>query len=439
MDSSSHSLQIIILVTLVLFSAFFSASETALTSLSHVKRRKIFAEKGEKRDGNTKYLEKLYNNPGRMLTTILVGNTMVNIISSIIATFLFVDLLSLENIQNEIVVAMITTLIMTSIILIFGEISPKMIALKNNEKLAIFFSRPIYYVSLILFPLIEIFHHTSQIITKLTRGKSLEKHSLVSEEEIKIFINLGLQEGVLEEGEEKMLTSIIEFGDIVVREIMTPRPAIIAVDVKSTIRRVVNIIRQHWHSRIPVYSEKMDNIVGFVYAKDLLSVTPENLDNTSYLKTIIREAYFVPESKRIDELLKEMQKEKRHSAMVVDEYGGISGLITIEDILEEIVGEINDEYDNKEEVMIEKIRDNVYSINGLINVADLNDELNINIPEADNYDSIAGFVVDKLGKMPSKGDIHEDEKFKFEIVNVFKRRITKIKLEIKEGEQNSDS
>jgi putative hemolysin len=274
----------------------------------------------------------------------------------------------------------------------------------------------------------------------LGRGKNLEKHSLVSEEEIKILINMGLQEGVLEEEEEKMLTSIIEFGDIVVREIMTPRMAIVAVDVSSTVRKVVNVIKEHWHSRLPVFSEKMDNIVGFIYAKDLLAARPEDLDDATYIKNHMRDAFFVPESKRIDELLKEMKKEKKHVSMVVDEYGGICGLVTIEDIIEEIVGEIQDEYDGLEDDMLKKIGENIYIVSGLINVTDLNDDLGTKIPEADNYDSLAGYIVDRLGKLPAKGDLVEDEYLRLTILHVASRRITKVKLEIKpEGADNSDS
>ncbi len=436
MTDASFLPQILLIIGLIGLSAFFSAAETALTSLGHLKRKKLVAEK----KSQAVYIEKLFQSPGRMITTILVGNNTANIAASIIATMLFVEWLKSWGIESEMLVTGITTVFMTATLLIFGEITPKMFAIRNAEKVVPLISRPIYYFSILFFPIIELLNWISNLLIRISRGKNLEKHSLVSEEEIKILINMGLQEGVLEEEEEKMLTSIIEFGDIVVREIMTPRLEIIAVDVESTVRKVVNVIKEHWHSRLPVYADKMDNIVGFIYAKDLLAAGPETRDDSTYIKGHMREAFFVPESKRIDELLKDMKKEKKHVAMVVDEYGGISGLVTIEDIIEEIVGEIQDEYDELEDDMLKKIAENVYIVSGLMNVSDLNNDLGTQIPEADNYDSVAGYIVDRLGKLPSKGAVVEDEHLRLITLHVASRRITKVKLEIKsEGAENRDS
>ncbi len=429
MEAQSYTPQLVIVVCLVVLAAFFSASETAFTSLGHLKRKKVISEKKV----NAVFVEKLFSHPGKMLTTILLGSTMVNILASVVATFIFSQWLPTVGIKSETMIGAITMIVMTTLLLIFGEITPKMIAIRNNEKLASWFSRPVYYVSILFLPLVEILNFVSTILIKITRGKSLEKHSLVSEEEIKLLINMGLQEGLLEEEEEKMLTSIFEFGEIVVREIMTPRTSIVALEEKTPARKVVKIIQHHWHSRIPVYSERMDNMVGFVYAKDMLSMDNEKLDSPTYLKTILRPPFFVPESKRIDELLKEMRKEHKHIAMVVDEYGGISGLVTIEDIIEEIVGEIQDEYDTDEDENIKKISDQVYLISGLMNVSDLNEELSLQIHEADSYDSIGGFMVEHLGKLPAKGGVYEDEYVKMIILNVQKRRITRVRLEIKQG------
>lgn len=436
MTDASFLPQILLIIGLIGLSAFFSSAETALTSLGHLKRKKLVAEKKPQ----SVYIEKLFQSPGRMITTILVGNNTANIAASIIATMVFVELLKSWGIESEMLVTGITTVFMTATLLIFGEITPKMFAIRNAEKVVPLISRPIYYFSILFFPIIELLNWISNLLIRISRGKNLEKHSLVSEEEIKILINMGLQEGVLEEEEEKMLTSIIEFGDIVVREIMTPRLEIIAVDVESTVRKVVNVIKEHWHSRLPVYADKMDNIVGFIYAKDLLAAGPETRDDSTYIKGHMREAFFVPESKRIDELLKDMKKEKKHVAMVVDEYGGISGLVTIEDIIEEIVGEIQDEYDELEDDMLKKIAENIYIVSGLMNVSDLNNDLGTQIPEADNYDSVAGYIVDRLGKLPSKGAVVEDEHLRLITLHVASRRITKVKLEIKsEGAENRDS
>jgi len=433
-EDSSYFIEFLFLVILLVLSAFFSSAETSLTSLTHLKRKKIISENKK----NAKFIEKLYHKPGKMLTTILVGNNIVNILASIVATFLFVQVLSSYGVSNKAVITTVTTVVMTVILLIFGEISPKTLAIKNSEEIGLFLSRPVYYFSILFSPVISVLNNISKVIIRITGGLRLEKDSLVSEEEIKLLITMGLQEGVLEEEEEKMLTSVIEFGDIIVREVMIPRTDIVAADSKSTIRKIIGIINRHGHSRIPIYSERIDNVTGIIYAKDLLQLPENKLDDIPYVMELAREPFFVPESKKIDELLKEMRKDKKqHMAIVVDEYGGVSGIITIEDIIEEIIGEISDEYDGKEAKYIEKKGDNVYLILGMLNVGDLNKELNIAVPEEDDYDSIAGYVVNKLGKIPVMGDIYEDERYKFTIINVVKQRVVKLKLEIKmNGEKN---
>lgn len=434
MEDSSYIIEFIFLFILIVLSAFFSSAETSLTSLTHLKRKKIISENRK----NAKFIEKLYKNPGKMLTTILVGNNIANILASIIATFIFFQYLSGLGINNKAIITTITTVVMTIVLLIFGEISPKTLAIKNSEDIGLFLSRPVYYFSILFSPVISVLNNISKVIIRITGGLRLEKDSLVSEEEIKLLITMGLQEGVLEAEEEKMLTSVIEFGDIIVREVMTPRTDIIAADSKTSIRKIIGIINRYGHSRIPVFSERIDNVTGIIYAKDLLSLSDEKLDNVSYVKELAREPFFVPESKKIDELLKEMRKDKKqHMAIVVDEYGGVSGIVTIEDIIEEIIGEISDEYDGKEEKYIDKKGDNVYIILGVLNVGDLNKELNISVPEDDDYDSVAGYVVNKFGKIPVKGDVYENERYKFTIIDIVKRRVIKLKLEIKtNGEKN---
>lgn len=435
MEYNSTSLQILLLIILIGFSAVFSASETALTSLSPLKRKKLEAEKPHK----AKFITKLLQKPGKMLTTILVGNNTVNILASTISTLLFINLTKKIGIVNETAIAFISTLFMTVIILIFGEITPKNIALKKAEIISIKFSKFIYFLSIILSPAIVFLNLFSKIILKISKGTALEKGSLVSEDEIKLLINLGLEEGVLEVNEEKMLTSVFEFGDIVAREIMTPRPNIIAIEVNTAISQAIKLINKYGHSRIPVYKERIDNIVGFIYAKDILNLPRENWDSKGILPPdMLRPVYYVPEIKKIDELLNELRKKKTHIAIVVDEYGGTSGLVTLEDVIEEIIGDIQDEYDDKEEQMITK-RNNGYVVSGLINVWDLNNELGLNLPEEDEYDSLAGFMVNKLGKMPEKGDIFENDKVKIRVLHVYRRRITKLHLIIKgEDDKNND-
>jgi len=414
-----------------MLSALFSASETAFTSLSPLKRKKIEADN----PNATKFIVKLFHKPGRMLTTILVGNNVANILASTISTFLFIDIMTRIGVKSETFIAVTSAFFMTIVVLIFGEITPKNIALKKAEKLSIKLSQPIYYLSIILLPAIVVLNLLSKYILRVGKGNAIENDSLISEDEIKLLINLGLEEGVLEESEEKMLTSIFEFGEIIAREIMTPRTNIIAIDMETSLSQTIRLITKYGHSRIPVYRERIDNIIGFVYAKDILSVPKEDWETETALKPeMIRPAFYVPETKKIDELLSELRKMKMHIAIVVDEYGGTSGIVTLEDIIEEIIGEIQDEYDEKEEEMIIKKSDG-YIVSGLINVSDLNNELNIKLPEEDDYDSLAGFMVNRLGKMPEKGDIFENCKFKIKVLHVYRRRITKLHLIVKDEEE----
>ncbi len=417
-----------------MLSAVFSASETALTSLSPLKRRKLEAEHPK----SSKYIHKLFQKPGKMITTILVGNNVVNILASTISTFIFIEIMTKMGIENETVIAVASALFMTIFLLIFGEITPKNVALKKAEIFSLKLSKPIYYLSIVLSPAIVVLNLLSKVILKVSKGNLLEKGSLVSENEIKLLINLGLEEGVLEENEEKMLTSIFEFRDIICREIMTPRPNIIAVEMQTNLAQTIKLINKYGHSRIPVYRERIDNIIGFIYAKDIFSVPVDKWEATDSLDSeMIRPAYYVPETKKIDELLNELRKMKTHIAIVVDEYGGTSGLVTLEDVIEEIIGEIHDEYDVKEEAMITK-KNEGYIVSGLINVWDLNNELNLNLPEEEDYDSLAGFMVNRLGKMPEKGDVFENDQVKIKVLHVYRRRITKLHLIIKEGEKNTN-
>lgn len=422
MEVSSY---FIILLVLLVLSALFSAAETSFTAISDIKFNKLAGENPR----NFKYLEKLLKQPGKMLTTILVGNNIVNILSSIISTIIFMKILIGLGSHNIAANTLIITLIMTTLILIFGEITPKTIAIRNPEKISLHSSRFIYVVSILFYPIIRVLNLISKLVIRLTGGTKLDKGTLVTEEEIKILINMGRKEGVLEEDEEKMLNSIIEFGDIIVREIMTPRTDIVAVEEYTSPRKVVDLIRRDGHSRIPVYKEKIDNITGLIYAKDLLSVPEEELEKASFLKDLLREPYFVPETKKIDEVLSEMRAKKKHLAIVVDEYGGTSGLVTIEDILEEIVGDIKDEYDAKEEPII-KLSEAEYIISGTINVSELNEQLAINLPVEEDYDTIAGFIVNRLGQIPKVGDVVEYEDLILKVTDARRRRILQIEMEI---------
>lgn len=403
---------LITLFVLILFSAFFSGSETALTSISKLRLHKLVKEK--KRGANT--LSKLRSEPSRMLTTILIGNNVVNIWASVLAASLAIEYF--KNLSSSSLFIGIVTGIMTLVVLVFGEIVPKTIAIRNVEKIALFVAPIILVFEFIFKPIAFVLRYITKPLVFLF-GRSGDRS--VTEDEIRMIISAGGEAGVIEQEEQEMISSIFEFGDTTVSEVMTPRPDIKAISFDKGLKELLFLIRQVGHSRIPVYEGNFDNIVGVVYTKDLIAKDGNKLSD------YIRPVLVVPETKKIDDLMRQMQSARSHLAVAVDEYGITSGIVTLEDLIEEIVGEIHDEFE-KEAKKVEKMEDGSWLVDAKISLDDFYDELKVQLPEGD-YDTVAGFVVARLGKVPSVGDSINFNGCIMNVEKVYRRRITRIKFE----------
>ncbi|MBN2057268.1 MAG: HlyC/CorC family transporter [Candidatus Saganbacteria bacterium] len=412
-------IELLSLIVMFLLSAFFSAAETALTSLSRLKVHRML-EQGSR---GAKLVEKLKEDPSAFLSTILIGNNLVNIGASALATSVIIRLLYDRGWQNEAVAVGIATGIMTFLILTFGEIIPKTIALRRAERFSLFAAPIVLVLRTILRPIAYFIGFISRPIIVLFGGQAPARGPFITEEEIRLILAAGEKEGVIEEEERQMITSIFEFGETVVREVMTPRPDISCCEANKTLEEVKQVIIDSGHSRIPVYEGTLDNIIGVVYAKDMLQAGPGQ-----GLKEIIRPAIFIPESKKVAELLPEMQAARTHLAMIIDEYGIFTGLVTLEDLIEEIVGEIHDEFE-KDQDMVEKIDDKTFLVNGAMTLKDLNDQLDLRLPEdGQEFDTIGGFVFSQLGKAPAVGNSVRFEDLLISVERILRRRIVRVKI-----------
>lgn len=413
MPYDSMSFKIIILVVLLIFSALFSSAETAVTSLNVIKVRKMNQD-GEK---GGELLERLLKKVNKVLATVLIGNNIANIAATAIATDITVKVFH-GNI-------LLVTVIMTVLILIFGEITPKTFAAQNAVKVALLLGRYIEVFTFILSPVIKILTIVTNIIIKLLGGKIVSGIPFVTEEEIKTLVKVGQEEGLIEHEERDMINSIFEFDDTTVREVMTPRIDVVGIISISSLNKALSTVIDAGYSRIPIYEETIDNIIGVLYAKDLL-VFSNKLDEVD-LKRIMRPAYYVPESKKVNHLLKELQKEKIHMAIVMDEYGGTAGVVTIEDLLEEIVGDILDEYD-ADENLIQEIDDDTIVVSSRVGIDEINEMLNLSYPE-DEFETISGYIFNILGRVPKEGDILNLKDSKITVLKVVNRRIQQAKIE----------
>jgi CBS domain containing-hemolysin-like protein len=405
--------EIILLVILIVLSAFFSASETALTSLSRLRVSRMV---GQKLPG-AKLVEQLKEKPSEFLSTILIGNNLVNIAASALATSMLIRFFEIRGWSNIGMAVGIATGIMTFLILTFGEIIPKTVAIRKAESFSIFVAPVILVLNIIFKPIAYFIGFISRPFIYLFGARAPEKVPFITEEEIHLVLAAGEKEGVIEEEEREMITSIFEFGDTVVREVMTPKPDVVSVDSAKTLAEIKRVILDSGHSRIPIYEGSLDNILGVVYAKDLLKVGEEG-----NVREILRPAIFVPETKKVSELLHEMQAARTHLAVIVDEYGMTSGLVTLEDLIEEI----DDEFE-REEKMIEKLDENTSIVDGRLSLKDLNDRVGFTFPE-EEYDTIGGFVFGQLGKAPAVGDAVRFENLLISVERILRRRITRVKI-----------
>jgi CBS domain containing-hemolysin-like protein len=406
-------LLLLLFIICLALSAFFSSSEVALISITRAKVRTLVNE-GKKGSGP---LSELKEKPNRFLISILIGNNIVNIAAASIATAVTI------SIFGDIGVG-IATFVVVILLLIFGEIGPKIYAARHTEKLALRFSKPVLILTKIFSPVIwAIEKVTGRFGTPADMGEPS-----VTEEEIKEWIEVGKEEGTIEQEEREMLYSVLQFSDTIAREIMTPRVDVALIEDSRSLTEAMQVFNETGFSRLPVYHDVVDNIIGILNIKDVFSTEVSGKKNIA-LKDLMYDAFFVPETKKIDELLKELQVRKVHMAVVLDEYGSFTGIVTVEDILEELVGDILDEFD-KEEPEIQKIGEGIFVIDGKVWVEDLNDELDISLPVHESYETIGGLLIDRLGHIPHPGEsVHIPESHvSMVVMQMLARRIVKIKL-----------
>lgn len=430
MDASPSGSFILIFV-LILINAFFASAEMAIVSLNKTKIN-ILAE-----DGNKKalLLQKIIKEPNNFLSTIQVGITFAGFFASAsAATSISVNFAAvLDNLRvpysNEISLVIIT-LFISYLTLVLGELVPKRIALQNSEKVAMFAIKPIVIMSKIARPFIWFLSCSTSVIMKLLGLKTEGVDEQISREEIRSLIEIGEEQGAINKIERKMIDGIIKFDDKMAKEIMTPRTEVFLLEVNNSINENINTILNESFSRIPIYSDDIDNIVGILYMRDLFaSIVEKGIDNV-YIKDIMKKPYFVPETKNIDSVFKELQANKNHMSILIDEYGGFSGIATIEDIIEEVMGEISDEYDD-DNLDIEKIDDENYIVSGLLSISDLNNILDTSL-DSEVADTIGGLFLEVFGTVPNDIDNHEIEigNIKLKLLKLDDRRIDKVHLTI---------
>lgn len=411
MDSSSVS-QIIALVFLVAMSAVFSSSETAITSVSKIKVRQL----DQKDNKNAHLLKKLHDNMQTTISTILIGNNIVNIAASSIATILFTNIFH----QNG---ALISTVVMTVFVLIFGEVLPKTIAQYKNKSVALKFSRFIYFLTIIFKPIVKVLNILTRLIIKLFVGED-EDSSTLTEEELKTLVEVSEEEGVLKNQETEIMINALELKETLAVDIMTPRTSMASVDIEDAESDLKEIIKNITYSRIPVYEGSIDDIIGVLHIKELAHKIIED-DRDFKVRDILKPAFYAYEYIPVVDLFKQMRTKNISISIIIDEYGGTSGIVTMEDILEELVGEIDDEYDHEKEVT--KLSDNEYLVDPEMRIDEVNERFDLDI-QSDKFDSIGGFVIELLDRMPKSKDEVEFENLKFVVVNVDKRKITQLMI-----------
>ena len=411
--------QVVILVILLGLSAFFSSAETALTTVNKIRMRSL-ADDGNKR---AKVVLKLTDNAGKMLSAILIGNNIVNLSASSLTTTIAIGF------GADIAVA-IATGIITVLILIFGEIAPKTVATINSERLSLVYAYPIQFIMVVLTPISFLINILARIILFILRVDPNAKPDAMTEDELRTIVEVSHESGVIEEEEREMINNVFDLGDAKAKDVMVPRVNVVFANVESSYEELIDIFREHKFTRLPVYEETTDNVIGTINMKDLLLY---NHKEDFHIREVLREAYFTYEHKVVSELLVEMREASYNIAIVLDEYGETAGLITLEDILEEIVGEIHDEYDEYEEdELLTRINDFEYILEGSISLDDLDDRLELKL-ESEEYDSLGGFIIENLDRHPEVGDEITTEKgLRLVVDSLDKNRVEKVHIFIPE-------
>lgn len=426
--------EVIFLVILIALNGFFAASEIAMISLNDNKIR-LQAEEGDKK---AKLIKKLLDNPSGFLATIQIGITLAGFLASAFASESFayriVNLIKATGIAIpetvlKTVSMVLITLILAYFTLVLGELVPKRLAMKKAEPISMFAIGPLNILSKITYPFVKFLTLSTNFFVRLFGVDPNEEDEQVTEEEIRMMVDVGEEKGTIDEIEKVMINNIFEFDNKTAEEIMTHRTRIAALPVDASFSQAINLINVEKYSRIPVYEGNIDNIVGVLQTKDIIEFISKNSPHTSFdLKNIIRQPYFVPASKRTDELFRELQRQKNHFAIIIDEYGGTAGIVTIEDLIEEIVGNIFDEYD-EEEKFVDKVDENTFMINGSSSLDLVADYLEVELPTED-YETLSGFIVGQLGRIPKKDDkpTVEFNGLLFKVEKVENKRISKVKV-----------
>ena len=412
MDSSDY-IQLLMLILLVSLSAFFSSAETALTTVNRIRVRTL-AEAGNK---NAITLTKILENQGKMLSAILVGNNVANLTASSLSTTLVMSIWGNKAVS-------IGTGILTLVILVFGEISPKTISTLYSETIALRYAKIVYAFMTIMTPVIYVVHILSSSFLRFIHVNPNKKQDSITEDELRTIVDVSHEEGVIESEERKMINNVFDFGDSVARDIMIPRIDMTLVDVNATYEELIDIFREEMYTRIPVYEETNDNVIGIINMKDLL-LTDNSTDFN--IRNFLREPLYTYEYKKTAELMIEMRQTCNNVVIVLDEYGATAGMITLEDLLEEIVGEIRDEYDEDEENELVEVAPQEYLVEGSMKLDDLNDRLNLEL-ESEDYDSIAGLIIGLLDRLPEQGEEVVCNDIRLVVEALDKNRVDKVRM-----------
>lgn len=431
---------IIILIILVLVNAFFAGSEIALISLNKNKIRSQMEEGNKK----SKILYKLIEIPTRLLSMIQVGVTLSGFLNSALASDVFADVLVEFMVGAGIpmtrsIAMVIITLLLTIVTLIFGELVPKRIAMNSPEKFSNAIAYPLYIIYRAVVPLVHALSFLTNLVLRLIGIDPDKNENQVTEEEIRLMVATSSEEGEIDDSEKEMIDNIFEFNDTVVEDVMTHRVDVEALDIDTSYEEVLKYFETAKYTRIPIFEKTLDDVVGILHAKDVLSCISRMKDISEFsLKEIIRKPVFVPDSKMIDQLFYELKAEKTHIAIVIDEYGGTAGIVTMEDLIEEIVGEVFDEYDDIP-VGYRKIGEGQYLMDGSLELDEVEKILDIDLP-VDEYDTLNGFIVSKLGRLPDEDDRSsvEDEGYRFRILKVDEKVIEQVKVEKLEEKEEKD-
>ena len=432
-DGNSILFQLLFLAFLTLVNAFFAGAEMAVVSVNK-NRIKVLADEGSKRAA---LLQTLFEDSTKFLSTIQVAITLAGFFSSASAATGISQVLGGWIAQfgipySNTIAVVVVTIILSYFTLVFGELVPKRIALQKAEAFSLFVVQPIYIISKILSPFIKLLSLSTNGFLHLIGMKTENLEEAVSEEEIKKMLETGSENGVFNEIEKEMINSIFSFDDKTAKDVMVPRREVFAIDIEEPLEKILDEILETRHSRIPVYEEQIDNIIGILQVKDVMIEARKKSFEEVDIRALLKEAFFVPDGKSTDELFREMQKTKNRMAVLIDEYGGVSGILTVEDLVEEVMGEITDEHE-EEVVELQKIGEKEYLLDGSILIEELNEKLNLKL-ETENYDTHSGYLIEELGYIPKdSGQCELDaDGVHFKILEVKEKRIRKVWMKIPE-------